>query len=189
MPCAWTRWGGGALAPAEIPGQVRQPLILHAQRRQFAEMILPVGQAAFGIVARLVTEQGPGKRVNWLRVLGTAELPQIDQGVRQQFHAKMSLLHVFKPQQQPLEFVLPRKGPIDTRPQGMNSFIEEPLASSLGPLAVAWVLFDVRNHAGIEDHLPVVRGIEPSIEVKIRTCQHHTRHFCYALQRVQTIRQ
>jgi hypothetical protein len=36
------------------------------------------------------------KIVNWLRVLGTAELPHIDQGVRQQFHAKMSLLNMFK---------------------------------------------------------------------------------------------
>jgi hypothetical protein len=35
--------------------------------------------------------------MNWLRVLGTAELPHIDQGVRHQFHAKMSLLKVFKP--------------------------------------------------------------------------------------------
>ena len=52
--------------------------------------------------------------LNWLRVLGTAELSQIDQGVRQPFHAKMALLPVFKPKQQPLEFVLPRKGPIDT---------------------------------------------------------------------------
>jgi hypothetical protein len=50
---------------------------------------------------------------NWLRVLGTAELPHIDQGVRQQFHAKVSLLNMFKPQQQPFEFILPRKGPID----------------------------------------------------------------------------
>jgi hypothetical protein len=80
-----------------------------------------------------------------LRVLGTAELPHIDQGVRHQLHANMSLLQVFKPQEQPLEFVLPRKGPIDPRPQGMNGGIEEPLASSLGSLAVAWVLFDVRN--------------------------------------------
>src|SRR5437870_13720818 len=62
--------------------------------------------------------------LNWLRVLGTAELSQIDQGVRHQFHAKMALLHVFKPKQQPLEFVLPRKGPVDTCPQGMNSCIE-----------------------------------------------------------------
>src|SRR5215475_7757447 len=36
---------------------------------------------------------------NWLRVLGTAELPHIDQGVCQQFHAKMSLLPVFETQE------------------------------------------------------------------------------------------
>jgi len=42
--------------------------------------------------------QLPCVGVNWLRVLGTAELSQIDQGVRQQFHAKMSLLQVFKPE-------------------------------------------------------------------------------------------
>jgi len=37
----------------------------------------------------------------------------------QQFHhAKMSLLNMLKPQQQPLEFVFPRKGPIDTGSEG-----------------------------------------------------------------------
>jgi hypothetical protein len=41
-----------------------------------------------------------------LRVLGTAEFPHIDQGVGQQFHAKMSLLNVFEPQEEPLEFIL-----------------------------------------------------------------------------------
>jgi hypothetical protein len=34
---------------------------------------------------------------------------------------------MFKPQQQPFEFVLPRKGPIDPRPQGMDGGIEEGL--------------------------------------------------------------
>jgi hypothetical protein len=62
--------------------------------------------------------------LNWLRVLGTTELPQIDQGIRQQFHAKVSLLQVFKTKQHSLEFVLPRKGPIDTFSQGMDGFVE-----------------------------------------------------------------
>jgi hypothetical protein len=62
--------------------------------------------------------------MNWLRVLGAAELPHIDQGVRQPFHAKMSLLNVFKTQEEPLEFIFPRKGPIDTSPQGMHSCVE-----------------------------------------------------------------
>ena len=61
---------------------------------------------------------------NWLRVLGTAKPPHIDQGVRQQFHAKMSVLNTLKTKQPPLAFVLPRKGPVDTCPQGMNSGIE-----------------------------------------------------------------
>ena len=58
---------------------------------------------------------------NWLRVLRTAELPHLDQGVRQSFHAKVSLLHVFKTKKQPIELILPRKGPIDASPQGMES--------------------------------------------------------------------
>ena len=70
-----------------------------------------------------------GFPLNWLRVLGTAELPHIDQGVRQQFHAKMPLLQVFKTKQHPLEFILPRKGPIDTSSQCMNRFVEQTLSS------------------------------------------------------------
>jgi hypothetical protein len=58
---------------------------------------------------------------NWLRVLGTAELPHLHQGVRQAFHANVSLLHVFKTKKQPIELILPPKGPIDASPQGMDS--------------------------------------------------------------------
>jgi hypothetical protein len=62
--------------------------------------------------------------LNWLRVLGTAEFPHIDQGVRHQFHAKMSLLNVFKTKEQPLEFIFPGECPIDASPQGMDGCIE-----------------------------------------------------------------
>jgi hypothetical protein len=109
---------------------------------------------------------------NWLRVLGTAELSHIDQSVRQQLHAKMSLLHVFKTQQQPLEFVLPRKGPIDPSSQGMDSSIEQALSPLLGSLPIARILFNVRDHTSIKNTLAVVRGIKPSIEVEICTFEH-----------------
>jgi hypothetical protein len=59
-----------------------------------------------------------------LRVLDTAELPHIDQGVRQQFHAKMSLLQVFEAKEERLEFILPGECPIDTSPQRMDGGIE-----------------------------------------------------------------
>ena len=48
---------------------------------------------------------------NWLQVLGTTETPDMDQGVRQQFHPVVALLDVLETEQQPLEFVLPRKHP------------------------------------------------------------------------------
>src|SRR5271165_1769986 len=48
----------------------------------------------------------------WLRVSGTTEMPQIDQCVGHQFHAVVSLLFELEAQQQPLEFIFPREGPL-----------------------------------------------------------------------------
>ena len=50
--------------------------------------------------------------VNWLRVLGTAEMPDIDHRVGHQFHRIVPTLDALKPHQEPLEFVLPGKGPL-----------------------------------------------------------------------------
>src|SRR6267378_6018118 len=55
----------------------------------------------------------PGLPNNWLQVLDTAERTQIYQRVRHQFHAVVSLLDAFKAEQQPLELVLPGKGPLN----------------------------------------------------------------------------
>jgi transposase len=78
----------------------------------------PTGQEAEGI-AELRTFGTMTRDLlvfNWLQVLGTTETPQIDQGVRHQFHPVVALLDVLETQQQPLEFVLPRKRPLDTLP-------------------------------------------------------------------------
>src|SRR5438046_1403172 len=96
-------------------------------------------------------------RDNWLRVLGATELAQIDQRVRHQFHAIVPLLDTFKAEQEPLEFVFPRKGPLDPHPQCMDHGIEQPLAPTLGALAVARILWNVGNHTGIENALAIVR--------------------------------
>jgi hypothetical protein len=53
--------------------------------------------------------------LNWLRVLGTTERSQINQRICHQFHAIVPLLDAFKTQQQPLEFILPCKGPLHLR--------------------------------------------------------------------------
>src|SRR5712692_11620742 len=109
--------------------------------------------------------------INWLRVLGTAERSQIDQRIRQQLHAIVPLLDAFKSEQQPFELIFPRKGQLDTHPQGMDGFVEQAFASTLGSLSVARILFDVGDQARIENALPIVRGIKAAIEVEVGTSQ------------------
>jgi len=58
---------------------------------------------------------------NWLRVLDTAELSQVDQRIREQLHPIVLLLEAFKTQQQPLAGVLPRTGLLDSHPQGISA--------------------------------------------------------------------
>ena len=103
----------------------------------------------------------------WLQVLGTAELTQINQRIRHQLHAVVSLLDVFKSQQQPLERIFPRKGPFNAHPQRMDGFVEESLAPALGALAVAGILWDIGDQARIEDALPIVCRIKTAIEIEI----------------------
>src|SRR5262245_45947743 len=71
----------------------------------------------------------------------------------------------------------------------MYSFVESPLATSLGGLAIARVFFDVRNHARIEDQLPIVCGIKAAIKVEVGASQVQTDLVGHLLQGVQTIRQ
>src|SRR4030095_14168340 len=90
---------------------------------------------------------------NRLRVLDTAERSQVDQRIGHQLHAIVPLLDMFKSEQQPLEFIFPCKGPLDTHPQGMDGGVEQPLAPALGGLAVAGGLFDVGDHGRIHNNL------------------------------------
>jgi hypothetical protein len=127
--------------------------------------------------------------MNWLRVLGTAELPHIDQSVRHQFHAKVSWLQVFKTQEEPLEFVFPRKGPIDTGSQGMDGGIEQPLSSLFRVLSIARILLNVWDQSSIENALPIVLGIESRVKIQIGSCECQTNRFGDPLQASQPLRQ
>ena len=51
---------------------------------------------------------------NWLRVLDTAERSQVDHCVPQQLHPIVPVLDAFKAEQQALELIFPRKGPLDS---------------------------------------------------------------------------
>src|SRR5262249_15955515 len=128
-------------------------------------------------------------QANWLRVLATAERSQVDQRIRQQLHPIVPLLDPFKTQHKPLEFILPRKGPLDTHPQGMDGSVEQPLAPALGVLAVAGVLFDIGDHAGIENALAIRSGVKTAVEIDIRASEVQPDLFRHLLQGFQPLGQ
>ena len=53
----------------------------------------------------------------------------------------------------------------------MDGLVEQPRAPALGALAVAEILFDVGDHAGIENALAIVCGIKAAIEVEVGASQ------------------
>ena len=106
--------------------------------------------------------------INWLRVLDTAKRSQVNQRIRQQFHAIVPLLDAFKTEQEPLELVLPRKGAFDPHPSRMDGGVEEAFASAFGRLPITWILLNVGDQAGIENAFPVTCGIKAAIKVEIR---------------------
>ena len=126
---------------------------------------------------------------NWLRVLDTAERPQIDQGICHQLHPIVSLLDAFKSEQQPLELVFPRKGPFDSHPLRMDGFIEEPLAAALGGFAIAGILFDVGDHACIEKARAIRSGVKAAVEIDIGASEVQPDFFRHLLQGGQTLGQ
>ena len=83
----------------------------------------------------------------------------------------MPLLYAFKSVQQPLEFVFPRKGPLDTHEYRVYGGVKQPLPPALGVLAVAGILGEVGDQARVEYALTVVRGIEAAIEIEVGASQ------------------
>lgn len=49
----------------------------------------------------------------------------------------------------------------------MDGSVKEAFAAALGTLAVARVLFDVGDQAGVKNTLPIVGGIKAAIEVEV----------------------
>ena len=119
---------------------------------------------------------------NWLRVLGPTERAQVDQRVCHQLHAIMPLLNAFKAEQQPLEFVFPRKGPLNSQASRLDGGVEQPLAPALGRLAVARILCDVGNQPRVEDRLAIRLGIKTTIEVEVSTFQVQPNRLGHLLQ-------
>jgi hypothetical protein len=71
----------------------------------------------------------------------------------------------------------------------MEGSVEEPLAPTLGALAVPEILGDVGDHPRIENAFTVVRGITAAIEVDIGASEVHTDLLSHLLQRFQPLGQ
>ena len=71
----------------------------------------------------------------------------------------------------------------------MDGGIEQPLASPLGVLAIAGILLDVGDQAGIENALPIVRGIKAAIQIELGPFEVHPDLFRHLFQRLKALRQ
>ena len=100
----------------------------------------------------------------------------------------MPLLDTFKAEQESLAFIFPGKGALDAPPPRMNGGVEQAFASALRGLAVAGILCDVGNQAGMENALPIVRGIKITIEVQVGSTEIYTPLFGHLFQRLQALR-
>jgi hypothetical protein len=65
--------------------------------------------------------------------------------------------------------------------------VKETFAAALGALAVAGILRDVGDHAGIANALPIVGGIKAAIEVEISASEVQTNLFGYLFQCFQAL--
>ena len=70
----------------------------------------------------------------------------------------------------------------------MDHGIEEPLAPTLGALAVTRILLDIGNQASIENALAIVGRIKAAIQIEIGTSEVQPNLFGHLLQRFQAFR-
>ena len=70
----------------------------------------------------------------------------------------------------------------------MNRSMEQPFASTFSSLAIAWVLGDIRYHAGIEDRLAIGLRIKGPIEVEMRAMKVQPCQPSYPFQGFQRLR-
>jgi len=128
------------------------------------------------------------KLVNWLRVLGSAALPHMDQGVRQPGHANVSWWPVFKPPPPPLAVVLPRQGPLDPGAQGVAGGMPAPRTPARGARAVAWRRCAGGDHARLDQARALARGINAGVAMPRGSGPHAPRPVRHTCPRVQPLR-
>src|ERR1700752_1964263 len=98
--------------------------------------------------------------MNWLRVIGTTELSQRDQGGRQPLPAHLSVLPVGNPEPPPLAWVCPGNGAIPPRAHGREAFMAPTLAPTRRGRSMARRRCPVGEQAGLAHPVAMGRGLK-----------------------------
>jgi hypothetical protein len=102
-------------------------------------------------------------------------MSQINHYISKSLECVVHLTYSFKSKKQALELILPCEDPLDgSKPLFENVWAEKTLASSLGVFPIAFVLVDVRNHAAIENCLPIGTTVVYSIKANNGILERYT---------------
>ena len=101
----------------------------------------------------------------------------------------MSLLDVFKTEQQPFTRLFPGTGPCDTPPQRIDGFVEAILAPTLGVLAVAQMPGEIGEHARMKSALALRCGVKIAVEIARGASEVSPHLFGQGLHGLQALRQ
>src|SRR5262245_7760802 len=111
---------------------------------------------------------------NWLQVLASTKLSEIDERKGDKFETEMVTLFGLKAQQQAPEFILPGKGTFNDEAQFVERVIKEAFASRFGLLPVAWLRFDIEFQPGIEDTLAISFAVKACVQIEHGTAHRET---------------
>ncbi len=103
---------------------------------------------------------------NWLQVLATTKLSEIDEGEGKEFETEVMAGFGFKAQQQALELIFPSESPFHREASFIQHGIKKALASPLGLLPIARILFDIGLQPRIEDRLAIGFAVKARIQIE-----------------------
>ena len=104
--------------------------------------------------------------MNWLQVLASTKRSEIDEGEGEEFEAKVMNRLGLKAQQQALELILPGESPFHGEASVIQHGIKKALASPLGLLPIARILFDIGLEPRIEDRLAIGFAVKARIQIE-----------------------
>lgn len=102
-------------------------------------------------------------------------MTQVNHGEGNMMRPQEVSIFPVKPNEQRTEFIDPGEAPFVGKATSVNVRVEQALASTLGRLAIAFVLGNVRDNTVIEADLACRAGIKGTIGVEVRACDRQSQ--------------